>query len=162
MSGWRLCTVRGRHWGPRGAAGLLPFAVTPDGIRVLLALRSVNSHDGGTWGTLGGAIEPGEAPWLAALREASEEAHGLEPAAGATADPRPGSHDYLCECGWTYTTFPFHLPDGAAVTIRNWENRELRWVPIKEVDRYPLHSGLARSWPELRKLIEAQARGSAT
>lgn len=150
--------MRGRHWGPRGAAGLLPFAITPDGIRVLLALRSVNSHDGGTWGTLGGAIEPGETAWNAALREASEEAAGLEPAPGAASDPRYGSHQYACDCGWTYTTFPLSLPDDSSVTIRNWENRELRWVPIGEVTDYPLHSGLAQSWPELRRLVEAQGR----
>ncbi|HLH57950.1 MAG TPA: NUDIX hydrolase [Streptosporangiaceae bacterium] len=159
MSGWLLCTVRGRHWGPRGAAGLLPFASTPDGVRVLLALRSVNSHDGGTWGTLGGAIEPGETAWNAALREASEEAEGLRPAgmATGTAGRQHLRHRYACDCGWTYTTFPVRLPGGSLVTTRNWENRELRWVPIEDVDGYLLHSGLAQSWPELRELIETQA-----
>lgn len=155
MSGWLWCTVRGRHWGPRGAAGLLPFTTTPDGVRVLLALRSRGTHDGGTWGTVGGAIEPGEAPWDAAVREACEEAEGLDLA--ALTDAAAGSHRYTCGCGWAYTTFPVRLPDGAAITARGWENRELRWVPIEDVDRYPLHSGLAQSWPELRKLIEAQA-----
>ncbi|HLH57810.1 MAG TPA: NUDIX hydrolase, partial [Streptosporangiaceae bacterium] len=121
-------------------------------------LRSVNSHDGGTWGTLGGAIEPGETSWDAALREASEEADGLTPAGmAAKAHPPRPSHRYACDCGWTYTTFPLRLPEGSAVATRNWENRELRWVPIEDVDGYLLQSGLAQSWPELRKLIEAQA-----
>ena len=60
MSGWVMCEVHGRHWGVQGAAGLLPFAVTAGSVPVLLALRSHGTHQGGTWGTIGGAIEPGE------------------------------------------------------------------------------------------------------
>jgi 8-oxo-dGTP diphosphatase len=153
MSGWRWCVTGGRHWGIRGAAGLLPFAVTPDGVRVLLALRSQGTHQGGTWGTVGGAIEPGETPWDAAVREAAEEADGL-PLAGAEA---AGTHRFDCDCGWTYTTFPVRLPDGAApIAGSGWENHELRWVPAADVDRYDLHPGLARSWPKLRKIIETR------
>jgi 8-oxo-dGTP diphosphatase len=151
MSGWRWCVTGGRHWGIRGAAGLLPFAVTPAGARVLLALRSEGTHQGGTWGTVGGAIEPGETPWDAAVREAAEEAEGL-PLAGA--EPG-GSHRYDCRCGWAYTTFPVRVPDDAAVIVPGWENRELRWVPAEDVDRYDLHPGLAQSWPGLRKMIES-------
>jgi 8-oxo-dGTP pyrophosphatase MutT (NUDIX family) len=141
----------GRHWGIRGAAGLLPFTFAPGGVRVLLALRSPGTHQGGTWGTVGGAIEAGETPWDAAVREAAEEADGL-PLAGAEA---AGSHRCECRCGWTYTTFPVRLPDDPAVIIRaGWENHELRWVPAEDVDGYELHPGLAQSWPELRKMIE--------
>ena len=141
----------GRHWGIRGAAGLLPFAVAPGGVRVLLALRSPGTHQGGTWGTVGGAVEAGETPWDAAVREAAEEADGL-PLAGAEA---AGGHRYECRCGWTYTTFPVRLPDDPAVIVRaGWENHELRWVPAEDVDGYELHPGLAQSWPELRKMIE--------
>jgi 8-oxo-dGTP pyrophosphatase MutT (NUDIX family) len=157
VSGWRWCATDGKHWGIRGAGGLLPFTSAPDGIRVLLALRSEGTHQGGTWGTVGGAIEPGETPWDAAVREAGEEADGL-PLTGA--EPA-GSHRYDCRCGWAYTTFPVRMPDDAAVIVPGWENRELRWVPAEDVDRYDLHPGLARSWPELRKMIET-ARLSRT
>ncbi|HYZ55303.1 MAG TPA: NUDIX domain-containing protein [Streptosporangiaceae bacterium] len=154
MSAWLLCPARGRHWGVRGAAGLLPFATASSGLRVLLALRSYGTHQGGTWGTLGGAIEDGETPWHAALREAAEEADGLD-LAGAEA---AGSQRFECRCGWTYTTFPVRLAEDAALAVRSgWESSELRWVPLRDVDGYRLHPGLAQSWPELLKLIEAQA-----
>ncbi len=151
MSGWLTCTVHGRHWGVRGAAGLLPFTITPGGLAVLLALRSTGTHQGGTWGTVGGAIEPGESAWQAAVREANEEAAGLELAEAETAE----SHRYGCVSGWAYTTFPVRVPADAPVTIRSvWETSDLRWVPVDEVESYALHPALAESWPELRKLIE--------
>ena len=149
--------MHGRHWGVRGAAGLLPFTVTPAGTSVLLALRSEGTHQGGTWSTIGGAIEPGETAWEAAVREASEEATGLD-LVGALA---ASSHCYACVSGWSYTTFVVPLPSDAPVTIgtgwATWETAELRWVPLEEVDAYPLLPAFAQSWPELRKLIEAQA-----
>ena len=112
MSGWLTCAVHGRHWGVRGAAGLLPFTVTTSGPAVLLALRSRGTHQGGTWGTIGGAIEPGETPWEAAVREANEEAAGLELAEAEAAE----SHRYGCVSGWAYTTFPVRVPADAPVT----------------------------------------------
>jgi 8-oxo-dGTP pyrophosphatase MutT (NUDIX family) len=157
MSGWLRCPVHGRHWGIHGAAGLLPFTVTPAGVRVLLALRSEGTHQGGTWSTIGGAIDPGETPWEAAVREASEEVPGLAVTGVLAAD----SHRYACVSGWSYTTFLVPLPSDAPVAIGHgwatWETAELRWVPLEEVDGYPLLPAFAQSWPELRKLIETQA-----
>jgi hypothetical protein len=41
------------------------------------------------------------------------------------------------------------------VAIRSdWETSDLRWVPVDEVDGYPLLPAFAQSWPDLRKLIE--------
>ena len=149
--------MHARHWGVNGAAGLLPFSVSPAGVRVLLALRSEGTHQGGTWSTIGGAIDQGETAWEAAVREASEEVPGLD-LAGALA---AGSHEYACVSGWSYTTFVVPLPSDAPVTIGSgwatWETAELRWVPIEEVDGYLLLTAFAQSWPELRKLIEVQA-----
>ena len=157
MSGWVICEVHGRHWGVQGAAGLLPFAVTAGRVEVLLALRSHGTHQGGTWGTIGGAIEPGETPWEAAVREASEEAAGLELAGGLAA----GDHHYACVSGWSYTTYVVPLPSDAPVQISSgcasWETSDLRWIPLGNVDEYPLHPGFAESWPDLCKLIEAAA-----
>jgi len=157
MSGWLRCPVHDRHWGVRGAAGLLPFTVTSSGIRVLLALRSKGTHQGGTWSTIGGAIDEAETPWEAAVREASEEVPGLDLAGALAAD----SHEYACVSGWSYTTFAVPLTSDAPVTIGHgwatWETAALRWVPIEEVDSYPLLPAFAQSWPELKKLVEAQA-----
>src|ERR1700760_259511 len=156
MSGWLRCPVHDRHWGVHGAAGLLPFTVTPSGIRVLLALRSQGTHQGGTWSTIGGAIDSGEPPWQAALLEASKELPGLALAGGLAAD----SHEYACVSGWSYTTFAVPLTSDAPVRIGHgwatWETAELRWVPIEEVDGYRLLPAFAQTWPDLRKLIEAQ------
>lgn len=68
-----LCPA-GKHWGRFGAAGLLPWSRYQGQVHVLLSLRSSLVEDGGCWGTLGGAIDGGEPGWLAALREAHEEA----------------------------------------------------------------------------------------
>ena len=149
-----MCEVHGRHWGVQGAAGLLPFAATAGGVAVLLALRSHGTHQGGTWGTIGGAIEPGETPWEAAVREADEEAAGLDLAEDQAAE----GHRYGCVSGWAYVTFPVRVRPASPVTIRsNWETSDLRWIPVDEVGSYPLHPALAESWPELRKLVEDQA-----
>jgi 8-oxo-dGTP pyrophosphatase MutT (NUDIX family) len=149
-----MCEVHGRHWGVQGAAGLLPFAVTAGSVAVLLALRSHGTHQGGTWGTIGGAIEPGETPWEAAVREADEEAAGLDLAEDQAAE----GHRYGCVSGWAYVTFPVRVPPASPVTIRsNWETSDLRWIPVDEVGSYPLHPALAESWPELRKLVEDRA-----
>jgi len=70
----------GRHWGPRGAAGILPYAVARDGQAwVLLSHRSPHVQRGGTWSTFGGAIDAGESAWRAAVRETREEIRGITP-----------------------------------------------------------------------------------
>ena len=73
---WLRCSCGERHWGRYGAAGLL--LTDPARTAVLLQKRSVHVHNGGTWSVPGGAIERGESPREAALREAHEEA-GLDP-----------------------------------------------------------------------------------
>src|SRR6478609_1767697 len=64
------CSCGRRHWGQRGAAGLL--LTDPGRTGVVLQLRSARVHHGGTWALMGGAIERGEDPASAALREAHE------------------------------------------------------------------------------------------
>src|ERR1700749_1802915 len=139
MSGWLKCPVHGRHWGVSGAAGLLPFTVTPGGVRVLLALRSEGTHQGGTWSTIGGAIDYGETPWGAAVR-------------GASAADR---HEYGCVSGWSYTPFVVPLPSDAPVTIGHgwatWETAELRWVPIEEGEGFPRLPAFPPTWPGRRE-----------
>jgi 8-oxo-dGTP diphosphatase len=151
----------GRHWGPRGAAGILPWAVTADGRTwVLLSHRSPHVQAGGTWAAFGGAIDAGETPWQAAVRETNEEIEGI--------DLRPDAAAGLevpCEhgCGWSYTTFPVQVADtgtgelpAARVTSGDaaWETTGLAWVPADRVAAHPgLHPGLRAAWPTLRRLL---------
>ena len=75
----RFCPCpAGRHWGPRGAAGILPYAMARDGRAwVLLSHRSPHVQRGGTWSTFGGAIDVSETAWRAAVRETCEEIRGV-------------------------------------------------------------------------------------
>jgi 8-oxo-dGTP diphosphatase len=156
----------GRHWGPRGAAGILPWAVTPDGRAwVLLSHRSPHVQAGGTWSTFGGAIDAGETPWHAAIRETGEEIEGIDVQSDAAAP----SHQAPCRhgCGWSYTTFTVQVRDPgtgdlpqARVTSGHaaWETAGLAWVPADEVAAHPgLHPGLRAAWPALHRLIRERA-----
>ena len=58
-------------WGAQGAGVLF---MARDTGRILFSLRSVSVEQPHTWGTYGGAIDPGETPAVAAKREAEEEA----------------------------------------------------------------------------------------
>ena len=71
---------------------------------MLLSERSKAVQDGGTWSTPGGAIEPGEDAWAAALRETLEEVSGLTEITGPDC-----AHESACECGWSYRTFPVQV-----------------------------------------------------
>jgi 8-oxo-dGTP pyrophosphatase MutT (NUDIX family) len=157
----------GRHWGPNGAAGVLPWTETPDGRSwVLLSHRSLHVQAGGTWSTFGGAIDGGETPWHAAVRETSEEIDGIDVGLGVvTAELEvPCDHG----CGWTYTTFAVRIQNTGASYLpaarvasghAAWETAGLTWVPAKQVSGHPgLHPGLRAAWPALRDAIR---RGSA-
>ena len=120
----------GRHRGPRGAAGLLPWAVTPDGRTwVLLSHRPPHVQAGGTWSTFGGAIDPGETPRHAALRATSEEIEGID----VRPDALAAGLEVPCEhgCGWSCTTFAVRVRDTGAgdlsrVRVAPWHGRGRR------------------------------------
>ena len=147
--GWQYCTrCRTHHWGVYGAAGLL---VHHQG-EVLMQLRSARSHHGKTWGLPGGGRQKGEAPKLAALREASEET-GLDP---SLVEPEWwGIDDHQ---SWSYTTVVARATDRFTPTKGNWETAKMSWVPIDQVAQLDLHPGLAHSWPMIEPLIGAQAK----
>jgi 8-oxo-dGTP diphosphatase len=155
----------GRHWGPRGAAGILPYTVAGDGRAwVLLSHRSPHVQRGGTWSTFGGAIDVGETAWRAAVRETCEEIRGITPDQADIA----GGYGWECPqgCGWTYTTFVVRVPlhsGGSLPRVRvargraAWETAGLAWVPAGQVqaaDR-DLHPSFADAWPTLRETISA-------
>jgi 8-oxo-dGTP pyrophosphatase MutT (NUDIX family) len=136
--------------------------VTPDGRSwVLLSHRSPHVQAGGTWSTFGGAIEPGETSWHAAVRETSEEIDGIDVGQGVvTAELEvPCDHG----CGWTYTTFAVRIRSTGASDLPSarvasghaaWETAGLAWVPAEQVSDYPgLHPGLRAAWPALRAAV---------
>jgi ADP-ribose pyrophosphatase YjhB (NUDIX family) len=165
---YRPCSVRGaRHWGPDGAAGLLAWTKGRDGRRyVLLAKRSRYVQQGSTWAFPGGAVDQGESPVEAAVRELDEEVAGAPDLMNLTAVREgPCPHG----CGWAYTAFvayaenaadPAHgrLPNVPRVAVAAgesaWETDVVAWIPLDYVQELPLHPAVAASWPALREIIE--------
>ncbi len=148
--GWMVSESGTHHWGRFGAAGLLVRAPRLDGDpAVLLQHRAPWSHQGGTWGLPGGALDSHEAPEDAALREAEEEAglpreHLQIRAQVKTAEVFGPGGTY-----WRYTTVVADAP-GLLDTVPNQESSELRWVAENQVADLPLHPGFAASWGRLR------------
>lgn len=136
---------RGRFWGTFGAAGLL--LAHPDA-GVLLQLRAVWSHLGGTWGLPGGARKADETPAQAALREADEEA-GVPPALVTVLETSVLDLGY-----WSYTTVLARAEQLFTPVVGDAESDELRWVPFDEVAGLPLHPGLEAGWPALRSRLD--------
>jgi 8-oxo-dGTP pyrophosphatase MutT (NUDIX family) len=130
-----------------GTAGLL----VSHGDRVLLQLRSANSHNGGTWGLPGGARRAAESPLKTALREASEEAgldaERLSPTWWVIAD----------HVGWTYTTIAAQAEADPLGGPSNWETTRLEWVEPGRVAGFNLHPGLRQMWPTLELLVAQRA-----
>jgi 8-oxo-dGTP pyrophosphatase MutT (NUDIX family) len=153
-----------RHWGPYGAAGLLPWCLVRDGIRVALCERSAAVHGGLCWSTAGGALEPGELPMDAALREAREELSGVDQVTLG------GPYIAPCEavCGWEYVTYPARLPTAGGTRLpalsvnkaNGWKTISVRWFAADELPA-GLHPGLVAAWPELERMIRLDATASA-
>ncbi|MFK4115698.1 NUDIX domain-containing protein [Microbacterium sp. NPDC006705] len=133
-----------RYWGRFGAAGLL--AIDPER-GVLLQHRVSWSHFGDTWGLPGGARHAGESARDGALRESAEEA-------GVPADAVVPRFLSVLDVGvWTYGTLVADVTTPFHPVISDPESRELAWVPVDEVESFPLHPGFAASWPRLRGLL---------
>lgn len=137
------------HWGLHGAAGLLLRAPWRDGSpAVLLQHRAPWSHQGGTWGLPGGALDSHEEAEHGAVREANEEA-GLSVEHITVRTTVVTAEVSGPQGTWTYTTV---VADAADLldTVANRESAELRWVPEAQVADLPLHPAFGRSWPRLR------------
>jgi 8-oxo-dGTP diphosphatase len=140
------CSCGQRHWGAYGAAGLL--LTDPDATGVVLQKRSLMTHHGGTWALIGGAIEPGETPADAALREAYEE-EGLDPATVRVVRTFTGTD----HPDWTYSyvvTETERPDDPVLVASGGWESDGARWVDLDDVPGLALHPSLRDDWPRLR------------
>jgi ADP-ribose pyrophosphatase YjhB (NUDIX family) len=117
---------------------------------VLLQHRVSWSHFGDTWALPGGARHEGESACDAALREAAEEAGVPD------ASTRPRLLSVLDLGYWSYTTVVGDVAEPFEPVISDPESRELAWVPVEDVDLYPLHPGFAASWARLRDLMQVR------
>jgi 8-oxo-dGTP diphosphatase len=148
-NGWIDGSAGGRHWGRYGAAGLALIR-TPQRPQLLLQLRAGWTHEGGTWGLVGGARDSHESVAEAALREAAEEA-GVDAALVTVLGARLG----LADGDWSYTYVLGLAGEGLRVAALTAESDELRWVGLEHVTTLPLHAGLRATWPHLRTWIDA-------
>ena len=132
---WATCAHGHRHWGRRGAAGLL----LADRGRVLLQLRAGWSHLGGTWSIPGGALERGESAVEAALREAREEL-AVDPS-----DVEVRS-SYVATCGgWSYETV-LAVSRGPVALCDLSESEAHVWAGPAAVVELPLHPAFRSAW----------------
>jgi len=156
--GFIRCSDGHVRWGIFGAAGAV-FVVAGaagTGPTVLLQLRSMFSHEGGTWSCPGGALEAGESAVVGALREATEEIGPLP--AGAT---MLGEFVFAPALEWSYTTVVIEVPQPFGIPL-NFETEAVDWVSVSEVEERPLHPGFAAAWPHVRPLAELAGTTCAT
>lgn len=127
------------RWGPEGAAGMLLHH--PPTNTYLLTHRSPEVHMGDTWGIPGGAIDPGEDPYQAALRETQEEL-GQIPQHQVT-----GIHKAAPVPDWAYHTVMADVPEQFEPDYSGqWETQDHGWFTPEEMQQLPLHPGFEAEW----------------
>ncbi len=123
------------RWGRFGAAGVLLRHTDGEDVAYLLALRSLHCHRGGTWAIPGGAIDEGESPLEAALREFAEEV-GPMPTTFEVAHEYEDDHG-----GWSYWTVVLDVADRFdPPPLHSWETDDVRWIgrhEVLELDLFP-------------------------
>ncbi len=134
-----------RRWGKFGAAGVL-FYHRATGT-FLLNQRSHSIHYGGTWSTLGGAIDKGENALEGALREAEEEIGSLPNTyrvLTSHADTVYGQRS-----NWTYDTFVVEVESQWAPEGGDWESIGNEWMTVSEMLQVELHPGFQSTLPAM-------------
>lgn len=138
-------------WGDQGAGIII---MSGDTGRILLPKRSEKVEEPGTWGTWGGAIDSGEEPLGAAVREVQEETHIriLQNQIKPLYVFRKGEFKY-----YNYLA----LVEGEPDPELNWETETARWVKLDELPS-PLHFGLKAVLddPESMQVIRKYSQGN--
>jgi 8-oxo-dGTP diphosphatase len=142
--GWVECACGSKHWGKFGAAGLLALR---DGA-LFMQHRAPWVHNGDTWGIPGGARDSHESATESAIREAMEET-GINPEDLQVQDIYIDEHN-----GWSYSTVIAIANATLEGHELNDESQEVRWVLLDDVTQLPLHPSFARTWPELRQIVD--------
>jgi 8-oxo-dGTP diphosphatase len=147
--GWIECRCGAKHWGKYGAAGILIFR---EGVKhereMFLQLRAPWVHNGDTWGIPGGARDSHESITEAAMREVHEET-GINPA-----HLRPHSLFTDDHGDWRYDTVIASAHSDISADSLNGESQEMRWIALSEVEMLDLHPSFAKSWFDLRQLLD--------
>jgi 8-oxo-dGTP pyrophosphatase MutT (NUDIX family) len=121
------------RWGRFGAAGVLLRHTNGDDVAFFLALRSLHCHRGGTWAIPGGAMDEGETPLEAALREFSEEVGPLT-ASYEIVQMHEDDHG-----GWSYWTVVLDVDHRFdPPPVHSWETDDARWISRDEVHQLDL------------------------
>jgi 8-oxo-dGTP pyrophosphatase MutT (NUDIX family) len=129
-----------------GAAGAGILIRADDTGRFLLMHRSRHVNEPNTWGILGGAIEGGEDPRLAAEREAYEEAKAK--------DVRVEDEPFYTFAKGSFRFFNYlgHVPREFTPKM-DWESQGYKWVHLDDLPR-PLHPGVVAFLPALKQRYE--------
>ncbi|CAB4830941.1 unannotated protein [freshwater metagenome] len=143
--GWVQCDCGNKHWGLHGAAGILIIR----GNQILLQHRAPWVHNGDTWGIPGGARDSHENVIEGAIREAIEET-GIDPAFVTTLETFTDNHG-----NWRYDTVIARATEDLVAHEVNDESHEVRWVEIEKASELNLHPSFAKTWPQLKALIQS-------
>jgi 8-oxo-dGTP pyrophosphatase MutT (NUDIX family) len=132
------------RWGRFGAAGVLVRHIDGDDHWYFLARRSEYTHRGGTWAIPGGALDEGETPLAAALREFSEEI-GTELPGHTVVHVHESDHG-----GWSYWTVVVDVDERFPLpTALHWETADCAWVHSKELTQLELFDAFLATLHEL-------------
>lgn len=130
-----------RRWGKYGAAGVLFFH--RESGTFLLNQRSMSIHFGGTWSTIGGALNKDEEALEGALREAEEEVGQITVGYWQIAQEtsvHKGTHT-----DWTYSTHVVEVDERWEADTSDWETMDNAWVSLQDMATMKLHPGFKSS-----------------